>query len=411
MLPMINRYNAACHHCEKSFIFRVVVPYAKTESLCFCCPCCNVELRAGLSLDLTIPKMDLSPVGFTLSPSTGSRLLSTITVSTEIPVHRQKHLLSLPDGGSPFLFIIKELGKNALAWKNKIDTLQFLREHLSESLQTLLDRMRGFEWHHTQSLLEKDFKVHFTDDSTQYDCIYSCYRTLNILYVPLISPKDLALPLDEYFQCINHCIDKEKESYRNLLEFWAAGFEFKSFRSRVLTTFIRVLINFDAFITGLLVADMPESMKSRIDDFRIFRTDYDIVKALYQDLFELTSQATLFFGPIVNLAKRQSPWKYVTGVDSHTKFRKLPAFERFKILDEMPWLKQTLGTVSRPMRNCIGHFSAEYETFTGNLRYDDGSSKNYIIFLGELADAVKALRIVLAVVEKIDLDMCDQSIM
>ncbi len=43
------------------------------------------------------------------------------------------------------------------------------------------------------------------------------------------------------------------------------------------------------------------------------------------------------------------------------------------------------------MRNSIGHFSADYEPCSGNLRFDDGTQQNYIAFLGEFYAAVKAL--------------------
>lgn len=57
------------------------------------------------------------------------------------------------------------------------------------------------------------------------------------------------------------------------------------------------------------------------------------------------------------------------------------------------------------MRNSIGHFSADYQPGTGKIHYDDGTEQNYIVFVGELFSAVKALWFTLIFIEKADIDM------
>jgi len=403
---MINRFVASCGHCQGEFILRVVVPHAKTEGMLFCCPHCIAELSAGITLDLSVPKMDLHPVHFKLRQWAGEQLPAVVTISTELPVHREKHVLPLTEGGSPFLLMVKELGPMVLDWRAKVDGLQDLREKAFTKVSALLDRVRSGDWGRVRQILEREFNEHLPEPLTEYAVIYCSYRVLNTIYAPLMTIEAVAETLDEYFQYINDCISRRRPEYKRLLELWSVGNEFRSFRFRVLTALMRVLRNFDAFIAGLLIQEMPVPLRARIDEFRIYRNDYDVVKSLYQDLFELVSQSLLFFGAVINLSTRGDPWHYFNGISSYRGFKKAKAFERFKILDETPRVAAVLGAVSRPMRNAIGHFSAEYEPCSGNIRYEDGSKLNYLAFLGEFFAAVRALWIILAIVEKLDLDMC-----
>ena len=403
---MINRYVATCGHCQNEFIFRAVVPHAKTESLRFCCPFCAVELSAAINLDLSVPVMNLAPVGFALRPWIDEQLRAVVTVSTDLPVHREKHVLPLPDGGSPFLLMSTELGPSFLEWIAKVHALQELRDAAFVKVKVLVDRTRAGDWVRVRQILEKDFSEKFPEPLSEDAVIYRCYRVLNLLYVPLMTIEAAADTLQEYFQYLNDCISTKMPQYAQLLKLWSRDNEFRSFRFRVLTVLTRVLKNFDAFVAGLLIQEMPAALQERIDEFRIYRDDWNVVKSLYQDLFELVSQALLFFGAVINLSKRGDPWHYVIGINSYKQFKKAKAYERLKILEETPRIARVLGAVSRPMRNTIGHFAAEYEPCTGNIRYEDGSTLNYLAFLGEFFVAVKALWMILAMVEKFDLDMC-----
>jgi len=235
--------------------------------------------------------------------------------------------------------------------------------------------------------------------------INACYRVIGVLYVQLITRHEMTELLTEYYGFLNDCFANKRGAYKTLLEELASMTFYRGFRTRVLSTMLRVLSHFDAFIAGLLYNEMPDALKAKIGEYRIFRDDYSTVKALFQDLFEITSQLLIFFGAIVNLSLRNDPWQYANGASTFNSFKKQVAFERFKILSEAPKLLGIVGAINRPMRNSIGHFSADYDPKTGNLRYDDGSEENYLVFLGEFLTAVKAHWFTLIVVEKMDIDM------
>ena len=176
------------------------------------------------------------------------------------------------------------------------------------------------------------------------------------------------------------------------------------FKKQVYETYYKIIKNFDSFITGLFHESIPDNLKSDLDNYRLFRDDYDIIKTLYQDIFELNSKSMLYIGSIVNLSKRNNPRHFASGINSCNSFRKLTSFKKLEVLDEFVLLKDFINNVSRPMRNRIGHFCAEYDYISGNLIFEDGSSQNYIEFLGQFLCSVKSIWFLLVLVEKVEID-------
>jgi len=406
---MINKYLATCDSCKQKFIFRAVVPLATTDSLRFSCPECESELWANLTLDYSVPKMDLAPQGFILDDLLQEYDLPIITVATDLPVHKVKHVLSLPEGGSPFLWMHHEMGAAFPIWREKVDSLQSLRHGRLHDIRRLLDYCRISRWDNVRKCIEESSKdlIPLNNEfsfSEPIKSIHLCYRIISCIYTPLVLPEKMLEFLEEYYAFLNDCINTKDNQYKNLIGNWRENPEYQAFRSKILGTFLRVFDHFDAFIVGLLYEEMPPSLQERIDEYRIFRDDYLVIKALYQDIFELTSQLTVFLGAIINLSIRNDSCLFSNGDRSFNRFKRRTAFERLQILSEVPRLNTLLSAVSRPMRNTIGHFSAYYDCRSGDLQYDDGTNINYIVFLGQFFTAVKALWFMLIFVEKMDID-------
>ena len=161
---------------------------------------------------------------------------------------------------------------------------------------------------------------------------------MGTLYAPLIPMSQMTELLNEYYVFLNDCLDEKETEYKMLLDEWSNMPLYRGLRTKALSTYLRVLSHFDAFIVGLLYNEMPSALKASIDDYRVFRDDYSVVKGLYQDLFELTSQLLIFVGAVINLSVRGAPWEYVTGVKSRNPFEGKTAFERFKFLSALPRL-------------------------------------------------------------------------
>ena len=107
---------------------------------------------------------------------------------------------------------------------------------------------------------------------------------------------------------------------------------------------------------------------------------------------------------ILNLANRGSIHNFSTPGISIIKLKSMTSYKRLNLLEECPEIHSLFQSVSRQMRNDIGHFSAQYDVKTGIINYDSGQSEHYLIFLNNLLQAIKAFKIVYTVYSKVDLD-------
>ncbi len=290
---MINRYHGKCDACTAEFVFRAVVPLATTDGFRFCCPSCNVELVALLKLDYDSHRMNLDAKGFHLSVATDTDVpADVVTVATDLPVHRTRHVNPMDDGGSPYLLLHQEMGAAFLKWTEKIQALQVLRHTQFETARQLVNFVRGGNW----SMATEHLKDVFDPAPKEaHQIIHAAYRTMGVLYASLLTDPPMFDYLDEYYGYLNDCMKQKRPEYQTLLTDWSTSPLYRGFRTKALASFLRVLAHFDAFIVGLLYNEMPTKLRDDINSYRIFRDDYSVVKGLYQDLFELTSQLLILW--------------------------------------------------------------------------------------------------------------------
>ena len=181
---MINRYRGICETCNQNFIFRGVVPLATTDAMRFCCPHCQVELRCNLELDLQVPTMVLDPIGFQLDGELETDPSGeTVTVATDLPVHRIRHTRPMDDGGSPFLLLASEMSGKFPAWIEKVHALQHLRQDQFDSAEQLVNFARTGNWQMASDCLSNIFDEKISETR---QTIQLTYKAFAIFYAPLI---------------------------------------------------------------------------------------------------------------------------------------------------------------------------------------------------------------------------------
>ena len=406
---MIIRNLAICNSCDKNFILRAVVPNSKNSLFAYPCPSCQIRLKGQFKLKPESPNIDIISSNFSIlkdfSISKTEKIdpLPIVTISTEIPIHKLHHKNNLLEGGSPILWLPKNMGTAFIEWIETVKLLQnFDNDKFSELLQRLVNYASIENWEQVENILEELDQDIKAKDNQQV--IYMLHKLLSSIYVPLIKFDEMVAILDEYYVHLNTCINNHKVEYVKMLNNYYSIYGFSMFKKQVYETYYKIIKNFDSFITGLFHESIPENMKSDLANYRLFRDDYDMIKSLYQDIFELNSKSMFYIGSIVNLSKRNSPCHFASGINSCNKFRKLTSFKKLEVLNEFTLLKDLISNVSRPMRNSIGHFGAEYDYVSGNLIFEDGSSQNYIEFLGQFLWSVKSIWFLLVIVEKIQID-------
>lgn len=400
---MIQRRIATCNSCDNQFIFRGVVPQGKNSRFLFACPSCGIRLSGAFEVDSSIPQAEIVPSGFLFTSIANSKDLATVTVSTDLPVHKTRHEENLVKGGSPFLWLSMHMGPGFLEWKQTVDGLHEFKDNYGATLQELVNYASIEQWDKIRDILAEKIDPNL-EQANDENVIYVVHRLLCSFYVTLVPFSEMVTMLDEYYSYLNDCFDNHGAQYAQLLNDFQSKYGFGMFKKQVYGTYLRIIDAFDSFVTGLLYEKMSDEMRAELTEYRLYRTDYDVIKSLYQDLFELNSKSMLYIGAIVNLSKRNDPCSFASGKNSCNSFRKLTSFQKLAVLEELPFLKEFVGKVSRPMRNKIGHFSAEYDYSSGNIIFEDGSTQNYIEFLAGFLWAVRSIWFLLTVIEKAELD-------
>jgi hypothetical protein len=167
--------------------------------------------------------------------------------------------------------------------------------------------------------------------------------------------------------------------------------------NRVIDTALTLLGDVEPLIAGLCAEEMETA--GRLDDHRVMRDDFDVLKSRYQDIFELGSRSLAFTARVANIARRGDVRLHVDGKKLSLKEAiDATASAREPWLADFPVAKQLYEAVERHTRNEIGHRSVRYDFERGVLVYQDGLEENYLLFLVDYLGAVRLSHYLLEVV-------------
>jgi hypothetical protein len=160
---------------------------------------------------------------------------------------------------------------------------------------------------------------------------------------------------------------------------------------------LTVLGDIEPLISGLC-AEAPNG-SGGVEDYRVMRDDFDVLKSRYQDVFELGSRSLAFMSQVVNIAKRGDPRSHADGKKlTLGQAMALKAYAREPWLVDFPMARRLYDPVRRNIRNKIGHRSVRYDFERGVLVYDDGIEENYLRFLIDYLHLVRLSHYLLEVV-------------
>jgi len=405
---MIIRTLVQCNSCHEKSIFRFSIGLSRVGQFTCACPNCNIQLRGDFKID-NAPQPNFTANSDNFQTLHGKQELLNdkypiLTLHTELPVHKERHKNSLIEGGSPFLWLSKQMD-DFIEFKERVDAIDKIKVSFAPLVKRLTSYAETENW---QIIKDEFIKLEIPEickESTEEQVIYLFYRFLNTTFVPLLEMDKMVEISDEYFVYLNDCLDNKKEKYTLLIKSFVQDHSFNSFKLKVFETHFRAIDNYYAYIPGFAYEYFSSTAQKNINDYRVYRDDFNLIKSLYLDIFELLSRMLFYLGCIVNLSIRNDYRIYSTGMIKSQKFKKMPAYDKMFVLDELPKLKNFINNVQRPLRNDIGHFNVRYNFRKGVLAYDDGTEQNYINFLKFVLDAVRSLWFVIVLTEKIELDL------
>ncbi len=406
---MINRSLVQCRSCSYTLWLRIDRPETGNDQYLYSCPNCQLDTTLMVKnethsvLIQSDECKEIEPKEVHLKDMDSNNV---VTLSSFYPVFLDVHNKPLMEGGSPRLYFFTKYFDCAQRYIRVITFFSgikcnFLHEHLN-----IISAIEDFNWKKVRGLLDKS-KIKITNDIASMSeqlLINEAYSYTSILFFDLLGIEKRACLYDEYYKALNECNANHTSSYYSLLCDLHHEHQYLINRKKLFNIHRRIFKNVESYIAGFIYEFASDNFKQDMYRCRLYRSDFDTVKSLYVDIFELISKTSIYMILILNLANRGSIHKFSTPGISITKLKSMTSYNRLNLLAECPEIHSLFQSVSRKMRNDIGHFSAQYDVKTGVINYDSGQSEHYLIFLNNLLQAIKAFKIVYTVYSKVDLD-------
>jgi hypothetical protein len=161
-------------------------------------------------------------------------------------------------------------------------------------------------------------------------------------------------------------------------------------RTRVIETTHRALESAEPLMI-VLQAEALTSRSQGLLDYRITRTDFDLLKSRYVDIFELAFQSLVFTARVANIARRGWAQRHANGYRASLRqaLGYSRTLEREQWLVDFPLAARLYGRLKRATRNDISHGRLRYDYKRGELVYGDGHRDSYLEFLIDYLHAVR----------------------
>ena len=395
----VHRIPTRCNTCAKFILLRIVIAGGDQPFL-FPCPHCQTE-QHGWFYAQPDEAYQFRSDDLRLEDDEGCDGLA-VMVATDMPVHSSFFGTQLPDHfRSPFFHNLAAVGQG-----EAVEQLMSRIEKLRELRRSWYAPLRRVARHYSRQ-----------DENGMRQALASVPGGKDIDWASRDPSQTFELAMAEMYEPLE---DRQKRHEASVELLKLAGIaktnhenELKALideydrrilaehRTRVADVVFAVFKESDALYPALWVEAMRE--KVGFDEYRVMRDDFIKLKALYQELFELSSRSLAFTAPIANLAKRGDVHNFADGkTRALHKARKEKAFNREGWLSDFPAAKALYGPISRHTRNDFGHALVRYDCRSGKLIFDDGREQNYLLFLIDNLAAVRLSHYLLDVTYIID---------
>ncbi|MFE6860434.1 hypothetical protein [Nocardia sp. NPDC057668] len=172
---------------------------------------------------------------------------------------------------------------------------------------------------------------------------------------------------------------------------------------------------FECWTMGVLGRVIPDGNREALADLRLFRDEFDILRDLYQQGFEIACKFLRYLVAVQNVIKRGDPELFgidvpaglsrknnPTGIDS---FEKMANADKLHYISAVPGWEGWASLLSNKTRNDIGHATARHDLRRGlivssenpaGIPYIDMVAKVYGVFdvLATCFQIVRQIRVV-----------------
>jgi hypothetical protein len=411
----IIRYPVECPGCEAHILLRLGVGHESRQRFYYVCPKCKAATRGALLWHGDArTELELAD-GRRLE--TDENCVAALSINPELPSFPEARSMS-EFGGSPWITFTHWLGPDGIRQYQK--SFYQIR-HLVGTDWAKLDRLTTYylnrDWpHFDQSIGDLlppealDFSVEWARD----DRIHRLYEIFFAAMWGLYPPKHY---LDLKFSW-SALWTPTRSHFRSLVGFAQSESTTLGFRNAERDVFSQ-LARFTELIwglfPGLLLDLLPQQHQPQIDNLRLFRDEYEVLRDFYIQVFETSHKVLRWIVGTANADRHGDPNTFVAvaGMSPQLSARvpkNLDAFSKLTSANKRAWLSvlpewhdRWDDLLDRHLRNDIGHASARHDLSTGMILRDGRVPLPYTRFVQRLhrvlhlllasANALKYIRI------------------
>ena len=404
---MINRSRIQCRACSGEVLFRIGLGIAPQQRFAFLCPICGSRLRGVLTVQPgqkpVVASDDYVDLEGQIDEGVLDKLPST-TVYVDLPIHKDAIGKSLAQGGSAFLELRRVMGASIESYIEKFDALRQTRQSLVPELLRAYPVFASRNWFSLSVVLKNGNLGHLLGSTSNAGPRESYLRLLQFSLNPLVVECDAQLRChQEVLEVVATALTTAPEATSEFLRSADRQGIRAHLRTGLIEVSARLAEQLDMFIPALAIDHFSDDWRARIGEFRWFRDDFELLKQLYVDTFEVASTFLALLGPLSNIARRGSAsvWLDQEKRKATALFADMTSERRF-VLDEFPQLRQSYESLSAKRRNEFSHMRSTYDIATGAVRLANGKEVSIFTALNDLRAGAVLAPVLLGAVDYLD---------
>ena len=389
----IVRYAVECPGCKSGIVLSLGVGHEKRQSFFYVCPKCCAATKGALIWN--------GGAHTRLEIADGRKLRSeqncteVVSINPEIPAFAGARSMA-EQGGSAFITFFQWLGADGI---QSYQAAFYQMRHLIDADWKRLSRLSTYYLNHDARHFDETLKALLPAGQRLPTADWERDHIVHYFYEIFFAPV-WALHPERYFMEMttawNALWSSDRPYYKEMVSFARDEANSTAFINTQRDLFEQIGRYVDlmaAMLPGLLCDLLPKEHQSQVDQLRLFRDEYELLRDLYIQAFETSHKVLRWVVGGANVDSHGDPSKFVPvggmnpalvkhppkNLDVFTRSASAAKREWLALLPE--WHTRWDALLDRHLRNDIGHASARHQLSTGLIQRDSGSPLAYTRFV------------------------------
>ena len=381
---MIFRYHVVCPGCEARIVLRLGVGLDDHQPFYFVCGRCGAPTHGILHIDPPAAELELEDGE--ISGEFSEQPDQIITISLDFPC-----LIfgdETPESVFPFLHQGMLMGglDKVIEFQRRVGMFRHWIKSDWLKVRRLISYYSDRNWQQFDAgwtdIFDNESWSAPTNNFQRHDYFH---RLLDLLFAPLEPEFDYPVLKIEFNGLISKLLGRRSDVLRSFTSHLAHSPDLHQHQRNLLERISFVVDNFSALSSGFPVLFYTRESRHRLDQLRIMRDDFEVLKAHYLSCFEICHKVIAILVGMLNINAREDPDAFDGGRPrSLARFEKLPNARKPAFLDSnvIPELSSRWRDhLNRQLRNAIGHYGVYHDLRSGMLVLENADPIPYSWFV------------------------------